>query len=421
MKPRIQLLTGSHLCNNPRVMKEAQALAESGLDVTILGCWVEDSFKSRDQALLTEVPYRFVPVLDLCVGGIGGRARRLAARIRTKLGIVAHRALGLSNRLQLGYPVDALRAMANVSEADLSIAHSEVGLFAAADLLSRGRMVGVDLEDWFSEDLLPEARTQRPISLLRRLEGKLLNDASHTSCPSASMSRALADDFKCRAPIVVYNAFPFSDRLLIRGDSHDRRDVHVPSLYWYSQTLGQGRGLEDLFKALPYVKRPLHVHLRGRRSAGADVWLNSIVPHSWRDHVFVHELVSNEQVLSRIAEHDIGFAGEMTYCRNKDLTVSNKILHYLVGGLAVIASDTAGQREVAALARKESESDGPILLYRAGDALSLSVQLNSLLESNERLNGVKRAAVDAAQRVFCWERQSHVLVESVWEGISGRL
>ena len=55
-------------------------------------------------------------------------------------------------------------------------------------------------------------------------------------------------------------------------------------------------------------------------------------------------------MLSRIAEHDIGFAGEQNYCRSRDLTVTNKILHYLLGGLAVIASDTAGQRQIAAQA-----------------------------------------------------------------------
>jgi len=46
-------------------------------------------------------------------------------------------------------------------------------------------------------------------------------------------------------------------------------------------------------------------------------------------------------LLSRIAEHDIGFAGEMKHCRSRDLTVTNKILQYLLAGIAVVAGNMA--------------------------------------------------------------------------------
>ena len=118
-------------------------------------------------------------------------------------------------------------------------------------------------------------------------------------------------------------------------------------------------------------------------------------------------LVANDQLLSRIVEHDVGFAGEMKYCPNKELTVSNKILHYLLGGLAVVASDTAGQLEIA---RQASEA---VLLYPSGDARALADVLNSLLASRERLRLAKAAALAAAQNTFCWERQEGALLDAV--------
>jgi glycosyltransferase involved in cell wall biosynthesis len=112
-------------------------------------------------------------------------------------------------------------------------------------------------------------------------------------------------------------------------------------------------------------------------------------------------------LLSRIAEHDIGFAGDLPTIRSRDLTVTNKILQYLLGGLAVVASDTAGQREVA------EKAPGAVLLYPSGDSVALAAQLNALLNSPQRLQGAKAAALQAAQTVFCWERQEQVLVDLV--------
>jgi hypothetical protein len=49
----IVLLTGNHLCHNPRAMKEASALARAGFEVEVLGGWYNASLKARDLDLLT--------------------------------------------------------------------------------------------------------------------------------------------------------------------------------------------------------------------------------------------------------------------------------------------------------------------------------------------------------------------------------
>jgi hypothetical protein len=121
----------------------------------------------------------------------------------------------------------------------------------------------------------------------------------------------------------------------------------------------------------------------------------------------VHALVSNTELLSRITEHDIGFAGETTLIRSRDLTVTNKILHYLLAGLAVVASETAGQREVAV------QAPGGVFLYPSGDAPALAARLNTLLGSADALMRAKSAALAAAEETFCWERQEKALMESI--------
>jgi glycosyltransferase involved in cell wall biosynthesis len=289
----------------------------------------------------------------------------------------------------------------------LYIAHSEAAMAVVADLSRKGSSVGIDMEDWYSEDLPPEARKSRPVKLLRKLERELLIRGAHATCPSRAMSEALAREFGCPQPTVVYNAFPWSDRESVDGLVTDRRNRRLPSIHWFSQTLGRGRGLEDLIAALPLLKHDAEIHLRGKPAAGFEHWLKQNAPESWRGRIIIHGLVSNAELLSRIAEHDIGFAGESPLIRSRDLTVTNKILYYLLAGLAVVASDTAGQREVAA------QAEGGVFLYLSDDAPALAARLDALLGSAESLKQAKRAAVDAAKRTFCWERQEKALVDSV--------
>lgn len=406
MAPRVVILSGNNLCHNPRVVKEADALDSAGFSVSVLGAWIERNLAERDRSLMADRSWRYIPVVDLTANSLSTKARHQQLRVRAKAGRMLGRWLHFENRWQLGYCGPELLQFARRQSAGLFIAHSEQALWAVDQLRRNGARVGVDMEDWFSEDLLPEARQGRPLRLLRMLESELLSMGTHCTTTSKVMSNALADQFGCRPPIAVYNAFPWSDRSRLDPMKKDRRDPAVPSLHWYSQTIGPGRGLEELIAALPLLRTKCEIHLRGRM-AGGNSWLDSSIPAEWRARVFFHDLVSNDELLSRIAEHDIGFAGEQQYCRSRDLTVTNKILQYMLAGLAVVASDTAGQREVASL------SPGAVALYRVGDVADLAKQLDGLLGDRQRLAKAKAAALCGAETTFCWERIAPILVRSV--------
>jgi glycosyltransferase involved in cell wall biosynthesis len=400
---RIVLLTGNHLCHNPRVMKEAGALATAGFEVEVLGGCVDAGLRERDRDLARAAPYRFTPVFDSTATTVGRFARRATAKIRAS----ALRVLRMESPAQLGQGAAALLAAARARRADLYIAHSEAGLHAGAALMDLGRRVGVDMEDWFSEDLPPQARAGRPVRLLRELEARLLREGAHATCPSHAMSEALAAEYGCAPPAVIYNAFPWAERGSLDGAARDRAPGGPPTIHWFSQTAGPGRGLEDLFAALPALRTAVRVHLRGAPMRGFEEWLRAVLPPGWRERVSVHPPVANAELLSRIAEHDIGFAGEATYCRSRDLTVTNKILEYLRAGLAVVASATAGQREVAQRAPEA------VRLYPPGDARALAARIDELLASGERLASARAAALHAAQNTFAWEHEAPRLLAAV--------
>jgi glycosyltransferase involved in cell wall biosynthesis len=412
-RSRIALLTANSLCHNPRAMKAALALARAGHEVHVLGAWLEPALKARDQRLMEDMPFCFAPVVDVTSSAWRDRAAQLMRRVTRKAAHVAHGMLGLSSALQLGYGTRRLAAEALRRDADLCIAHSEPALHAARALMRRGRRVGVDMEDWFSEDLLPETQRYRPLALLRSLETLLLTRGAFASSTSRALAGALAHDYGCAAPTVIYNAFAWSDRATLDGRREDRGNRQVPSIHWFSTTLGPGRGIEDLVAALPLLRHDVEVHLRGNPVPAFAAWIRSRLPDRWPAKVFFHPLVANDSLLSRIAEHDVGFAGEMTCPRSRDLTVTNKILHYLLAGLAVVASDTAGQREIAAAA------PDAISLYPSGDPQALAAALDAILAAPDRLQQMKAAALAAARTTFCWERQEPVLQQAVAHALAG--
>ena len=294
-------------------------------------------------------------------------------------------------------------------------------MWAAEQLRREGKRVGVDMEDWFSEDLLPKARKGRPIQLLKTLEKDLLCHGSYSSCTSEAMADALVKEYGCRRPTVVRNVFSLKDREGLDGKWKDRpgmakwmerndptaerpKDAPV-SIHWFSQTVGPGRGLEILFQALEGVEGSWELHLRGNLK-GYESWLEKVCPTSVRQRLAVHGLVGNEELLSRIAEHDIGYAGELKDPPSRDLTITNKVFQYLQGGLAVVASDTAGQKEAT------READGAISLFSVENAEELRERLNELFSDPKKLSSQRKKAWAGGGKLN-WEVESRRLLANI--------
>lgn len=427
---RIAILTGNPLHSNPRVIKEATALTEAGFEVIVHGAWSgEGGVVGQETGARGEVPggggvetdmllaerggYAFVPLLP--PNTVKGKLHRLVQRAARKTMPWSKWTFGLMPLV--------LQREARRLRPQLAIAHSEPALFAALSLHRRGVKVGVDMEDWFSEDLSAEARRSRPVALLRRAEQKLLCCASHATCTTEVMADALAREYGCPRPTRIYNVFPqpvLSNPLELRDRSPNSKSLEVTpsqgslvrSIHWFSQTIGPGRGLEVLFAAAALLPEQFEIHLRGNLGS-YQTWFDAAVPATLRSKVFVHATVSNQELPERIAEHDIGFAGETAAIRSRDLTATNKVFQYMQSGLAVLASDTAGQREVAALA------PGAIRLWEGSDGGPLRDQLRRLLIRGEELFAARAASLAHAEKTLHWENEKQRLLAMIPEAMSG--
>ena len=407
--PKILILIIGHLCNAPRPQKEAETLAKAGHEVTVGGIWFDSEFAKRDNLLIQDKKWRFIPVIDFRPHN---RWQNVLVRLQGKIAKEGYKRFEIFSPELLGYGARAMLKFARKVQADLTIVHSEVGLWVGNQLLDEGFKVGVDFEDWFSEDLLPEARVTRPIKQMKQLESRLARECKYCLTTSHIMAEKIAKAYDTPKPTVIYNTFPWAERESIDNKFLDRKNLNIPSLHWFSQTIGKGRGLETLFSALNYIQTPFEIHLRGNCSDSYRSFLKNLVDQQWHNYIFFHPTVSNAELISRIAEHDIGLALELRNIKSRDLTITNKFFQYLQGGLTVVATDTLGQQEIL--------SQYPEIgnLIPSDNPMALAKTLENLLQNKLKLNQTKNHALSIFQKKLCWENHDVVLLDKIQQSLN---
>jgi hypothetical protein len=219
---KILILIGAHLCTAPRPQKEAETLANAGHDVTIGGFWFDPDLVERDRLLMIHKKWQFLPIIDFQPHQ---KINNWSVRWRSRIAKEKFQRFGIFSPQLLGYGVKEMLKTAQNFKADLTIVHAEAGLWVGSQLLDEGLRVGVDFEDWFSEDLLPEARAGRPIEKLKSLESRLINECSYCITTSHVMAKALAQAYQSQIPTVIYNTFPWQERSHLDGKIGDRLSI----------------------------------------------------------------------------------------------------------------------------------------------------------------------------------------------------
>ncbi len=402
MQPTVLILTAGQLSRNPRVYKEAAALAGAGFDVTVVRVANVAEYEAYDRDLTRDAPFRNV-VINHLGGTRGERLRAFRDRAATALA----RKLcprGVEWPYAFG-PYLSLLEHARRFRADLTVVHTEAPFCVGVKLLRSGRRVAADFEDWHSEDLLPGSRRSRPLALLRRVERRLLREATVCTTTSQALADALAQYAEAPPPRVVRNSFPLQPRPLPRS-AHGQ-----PSLFWFSQTIGPGRGLEAFLAGWKRLSAPPRLVLLGSSAPGYREALRASVPPEARPRLSFLEPVHPQQLPSTIALHDVGLALEHRTPPSRDLTITNKIFQYANAGLAILATPTAGQREFL------DAAPGAGALIDLESPARLADDLNSVLNDIPRLASMGLRARQAMEASLSWEIEQRSLCAALRAGV----
>ena len=407
---RFCLVTSAHVSNNPRLVKEADALASAGHDVRVVAPWQHAHLAERDDALLARRRWRLTRV------EVGRRSPGLQGRLRWSAGALLERAWRAAFAHGLRSERVAARALSRnlgahiaavaAEHADVVIAHNLQALPVAGRAAARlGARLGFDIEDLHSGELpaLPEHELQR--ELVSTVERHWLPRCSMLTASSEGIADEIVRLYGVRRPAVVLNVFPHEEAAHRIEDPTERPAGARVSLYWYSQVIGRGRGIEEAVAALAMLDEGVHLTLRGESDPD---FVSEISAEARRTGVIerLHLKPASPpgELVARAACHDVGLALEQPNSLNRELCVTNKLFTYMLAGLAIAATDTAGQRGIL------KEAAGVGFLCPPGDAHALAEGLRALTESPERLASARRRAADASRDRFNWERERAALV-----------
>jgi glycosyltransferase involved in cell wall biosynthesis len=147
------------------------------------------------------------------------------------------------------------------------------------------------------------------------------------------------------------------------------------------------------------------IHLRGEPLPSYEPTLRALASSlDIADRVHLLPPAPPGELVALAQRHDIGLALEEPISRNREVCVTNKLFTYMLAGLAVAATDTAGQRGI--LAGRPDVG----FLYRSGDVEGLADGLRRLLEVPGALARARGAAWRAAVERYCWEIERERLV-----------
>lgn len=395
MKPRVTVVTAGHLSTCPRMLKAADALCDAGYRVRFVYARHTPWATAADEA--TRATRRWdAAVVDYSRATARRRqvtsgARFRAAQAVTRVIGAAHVPLPVAIRTYSRLHGELVAAIAS-QPADLVYGGTTGALAAVAEAAGRLRVpYALDLEDFHSgEHAAPEGAMEN--ALAERVERHVLRGAAFLTAASPMIAEAYEQKYDVR-PRPIHNTF--SIRFPETGSGDDRQMLR---LYWFSQTLGPGRGLEDVIEAVGRTGVDAELHLRAAAIASYLEALRRLQRSLARSLTIVHhDPAAPDDMVALAQGYDLGLACEQPNVVNSRLCLSNKIFTYLAAGVPVVLSATPAQERLA------RDLGHAALVYGSGDVEALAAHLRRWVADRALRRHMHEAARAAAERRWHWE------------------
>lgn len=390
-KKIICLITPGHLCNCPRLIKEASSLSALGHEVHIIASAYMPYLFEQDALVQQQHPNWHIHQINWEKGSWNA----WKAKIRHHF---------FKNLAQL-FPVKALYpfllnrnfawqlAKAKSIKADLYIAHSAASIAVAA-LAAKNNKVrfGFDAEDFHTGEDLSKTTKQWIVDM----EKRYLSKAKYITTASPLIAKAYEKLLLRKDIHPILNVFP-KQNLPLESHQHP-----VLKVFWFSQTIGQARGLEDVLKALDGFKaREVEIHLLGNLRTSDALFFESLtLKHGIEDGIIhYHKSISENELLLFARNFDVGLSLETGAPLNRDLCLNNKLFVYMQAGLATLATATNAQKDFFT-----AHPDGSILIP-LGVPEKIAIAFRWLIAHPEELNKMRKYQDELAKSVYNWEEE----------------
>jgi glycosyltransferase involved in cell wall biosynthesis len=401
------------LLGNPesdiRVIKTVRSLQDAGYRVSLFSIGPEqlgttpDLHGARLHLVHAPRPLRMLSGLRARLRRPSGQAQ--SARSNPVAATAQHGVLGdlraLGGTLWLNL-VLALHAASHPAE----IVHAnDLDTLPAALLLKlRGaRAVIYDAHELYPD--MHSATSALYAGLWRLIEHRLIRHANAVITVNAAIAGELQRRHRLgRTPAVVMNCpVRVAEHPLTTSASGD---AGVPMLF--HGALQPERGLEEVITAMPLLDERISLAVRGDGPLRAHLEELAVAKGvSARVHFLPR--VPPDRLIAELDGFSIGLVPYPPVSLNNYLCSPNKLFEYMMGGLAVLASDVPELRRILT-------ETGAGLLYQTASPQSFAQAVMALAGDPDRLARCRRAARRAAEDRYNWEQQVIVLL-AVYAGV----
>jgi glycosyltransferase involved in cell wall biosynthesis len=400
----ILLITSGQPSANPRLVKEAMALDQSGYKVIVLFVPISPWADEFDQKLFIRLPQ--IKFINVGYHPKKNPLKHRWVRVRRKLFSTIFKYLGDTFNV-VDYSTilfgQELLEEAIKYKADLYIAHNLGALpvaIKAAEL--HNAKVGFDAEDFHRGEFQFKNLEQQKTEVL---ENKYIPKVDYITAASPLIGESYKSIFPEIKPVVINNVF--SVRNLSKVQIENNSSL---KLFWFSQTIGKKRGIENIIQAIGMLpETAVTLTLLGNISVETKEYLFSVAVASnvVKDRIIFISPVAEDEIFKTAAACDIGIGAEIPYCTNREYCLTNKIFTYLIAGNALVLSDTLAQN------RFLKEYPGVGSIYKYNDPSVLANILKEYITNPSLLAQHKENARNLALSELNWENESQKFLETV--------
>lgn len=405
--PRLCLVTPSHVASNPRLVKEADALQAAGYAVHVVAHRYFSTLDQDDAAIYAGAKWTH-SVVDSTTGltSYSSKFRRRLLRIALRRGLPLNpRRAGNAHH----HAIEALATVAMRTGAQLYIGHCLAGLAAAAIAARRtGALYGFDAEDFHRAETDFVEQDPQEQAIVTALEEAYLPGCRHFTAASPLIGQAYAGSCGITLPNTVLNVFPLSESPPAPVRRPRPTTEHPARIYWFSQTIGPGRGLEEILPVLAAMRTPVELHLRGFISPEYRKLLNQAASQAGlvRPPVY-HDFAPMSAMVRLAADYDLGLSLEASRPKNRDLCLTNKIFTYVLAGLPQLVSPTSAHHALAA-------DLGPAAIVAdLQNPDVLAARLDAWFADCASVEAARSHAWHLGQTRYNWEYEQKALIASV--------
>jgi len=402
-KQNILMITTGPPSLNPRLVKEADVLIEAGFDVQVIYLYWNAWGEKINVELLKSKKWKAIrvggdPVNEKFNYNLS-RAIHKVSKIafhKTGIEIVANGAIARGSY--------HLMLAAKKVKADFYIGHT-IGvlpaLVTATDL--HKKKCGFDAEDFHRNEVSNDP--SHPDSKVKKfIEDRFFNKLSYLTAASPLIAEQYRKLYPKLNVSSILNVFPK------RGIPFCQSSNDKLKLFWFSQTVGINRGLEDIIQAIGLLEdTAIELHLLGYASLSTKEQLLALADKAGfhRNNLFFYDPIDSDSIIYFTSQFDIGLATETGVPFNRDICLTNKIFTYIQSGLAVLASDTQSQQQLLETYKNLG------IIYKRGNIKQIASILRMYNNDRTFLNNQKLASYQSGQNKLNWDFESEKFIKVV--------